>query len=228
MAFIYNISIEILELIYIFSIALAMDLLVERKRVSKGTARKIIHLWMGGLIVFWFLFNSSYAQLLFAVPPLAFIGAMLSGIPKGSKYFDKVLKFAKMNDIYEVVYGPLIFVSMFVVFTLIAFRSFIGVAALCAMVFGDGIAPIVGKYARNRRPSIKKTFEGSVALFFGSLISIYVFLSVFFPASNINFLFVAASASAVAMLVEVATPGNYDNLTVPLSVWVILLAVFMI
>ena len=61
MALLYNISIEIAELIYVFAITIAMDVLVERRRIPKSTARKVIHLWMGGLIAFWFLFSTQYA-----------------------------------------------------------------------------------------------------------------------------------------------------------------------
>ncbi len=226
MAFLYNFSIGIAELVYVFSIIIAMDLLMVKKKISKRSARKVVHLWLGGLIVFWFLYNSVYAQYLFIIPVLIFIGIMLYPLMRHGRASVRILNFVKMDDLYEVVYGPLIFMLMFILFTFIAFKSIAGIAALCAVVFGDGIATIAGKYACNHYMKGKKSIEGSAGFFIASLLSIYAFISVLFPGSFTLFVArVTVLASLVGAIVEGITPGNFDNLTVPLAVWLVFLLV---
>ncbi len=225
MLVLYNLAIVVAEVLYIFSITLVMDALVERKRISGSIARKVIHLWMGGLIIFWFLFNSQYAQLLFSIPVLIFVAVMLSAL-SGKGAHKKVLKFARMDNLYEVVYGPLIFMAMFVLFTAFAFRSIAGVAALCAMVFGDGIAPIAGKYACVHYANGLKSLEGSAAFFIASLVSIYALTSILIPGGfTLRVSRVAVLASAIGAIAEGVTPGKLDNLMVPILVWLTFLLV---
>ena len=129
-----------------------------------------------------------------------------------------------MGNLYEVMYGPLIFMLMFIIFTIVAFRSIAGVAALCAVVFGDGVAPIAGRYACNHYLKGKKSIEGSIGFFMASLISIFVFVSVFFPGGfTVRISRITVLASVVGAVVEGITPGNFDNLTVPIAVWLIFL-----
>jgi phytol kinase len=223
MALLYNILIEIAEIVYIFAIAIAMDILVERQKISNSTARKAIHLWMGGLIVFWFLFSTQYAQLLFIIPIAIFISIMLSALYKRGPH-TKIIKFVKMDNLYEIIYGPLIFMTMFIVFTIIAFRSIAGVAALCAVVFGDGVAPIAGKYACNHYHNGKKSVEGSLAFFIASLISTFVFVSLLLPGGfTVRISKITVLASVAGAVVEGITPGNFDNLAIPIAVWLIFL-----
>lgn len=223
MALLYNISIEMAEIVYIFAMAIAMDILIARRKVSKSTARKAIHLWMGGLIVFWFLFSTQYAQLLFIIPIAIFIAVMLSALYKRGPH-TRIIKFVKTGNLYEIMYGPLIFMTMFILFTIIAFRSIAGVAALCAVVFGDGIAPISGKFACNHYRNGKKSIEGSVAFFMASLISTFIFVSLLFPGSfTVRISRITVLASVAGAVVEGITPGNFDNLTVPIAVWLIFL-----
>ncbi len=226
MPILYNTVVGIGELIYIFAITIAMDSLVKHKRISNGTARKVIHLWMGGLIVFWFLFSSQYAQLIFSIPVLVFIIVMLSAMFNRGPHVPKVLQFARAENSKDVAYGPLIFMVIFIFFTIFAFRSVAGVAALCAVVFGDGVAPIAGKYACVHYANGRKSVEGSIGFFMASLISIFIFTVILIPGSfTIQVSRIAVLASIIGAITEGVTPGKFDNLTVPLLVWFIFLFV---
>ena len=218
MTLLYNIGIAILEMAYAFSIAVAMDALMVRGKVSNEISRKVIHLWMGGLIVFWFLYTAQYGEYLFLVTPLIWVGIMLHSMSPKSHYKATVKRFTRRNNINEVVYGPLIFFMMFIVVTIIAFRSLGGVAALCAMVFGDGVAPLVGRHANKHYLGGKKSIEGSIAVFAASFLSTVAVFAYLFPAAPAKLFYAAAATSVVAALVEALTPRNYDNLTVPIFV----------
>ena len=226
MPILYNAIVGIGELVYIFAITIAMDALASRKLISNATARKVIHLWMGGLIVFWFLFSSQYAQLIFSIPILIFIIVMLSAISGRGPHAPKVLQFALADDPHEIAYGPLIFMAMFIFFTVFAFKSVAGIAALCVVVFGDGIAPIAGKHACVHYANKRKSAEGSIGFFIASLLSIFIFTTILVPGSfTVRVSRIAVLASVIGTIAEGVTPGKFDNLTVPILVWLIFLLV---
>ncbi len=226
MAVPYNAIIGIGELVYIFAIAVAMDVLVSKRRISESAARKVIHLWMGGLIVFWFLPTGQYAKVIFSIPILAFVAVMLTALPKRAPHATKVFRFARERSRTDVIYGPLILMAMLIFFTVFSFRSIAGVAAICAVSFGDGIAPIAGKYACAKYANGKKSIEGSLAFFVASLFSIFIFTSILLPGSfTVRVSRIAVLASAVGAVAEGITPGKFDNLTVSILVWLIFLLV---
>ncbi len=225
MSLLYNIGIGAAELVYVFAIIISMNYLVGIGKISKSTSRKVVHLWLGGLILFWFLFNSSIAQWLFTIPIFITIVLLLFGTIAGGGYKQRMMRFTRSGDAKEVLFGPLIFLLIFILFTFVAFKTPGGVAALCAMTFGDGIAPIAGKYAKYKYFDGRKSIEGSLALFIGTLFSIFVMFIVFFPNLSSLLLFIAIIASLVATLVEAFTPSKYDNLTVPIATWLVFLAI---
>ena len=221
MTLLYNAAVAVLELVYAFSIAFAMDALIRKRMVSQRTSRKIIHLWMGGLIAFWFIYAAPYAQLFFIITPVAWIAVMLYALGGGSRYHEIVKRFARENDIMEVMHGPLLLLLMLIIFTLAAFMTAGGVAALAALTFGDGVAPLVGKRAKRWYFRGRKSIEGSAAVFAASLFSMLVIFAAFLPASFARLIYVAAVASVAAAIIEALTPRDYDNLTVPVFVWLI-------
>ncbi len=224
MSLLYNIVIEIAELAYVFFIVILMNHLAGAGKISQKTGRKIIHIWFGGLIPFWFLFNSGVSRLLFIIPILVSIALLLYGTFAEGKHRQRMMRFTRGGDAREALFGPLILMLVFVFFTFVAFKTFGGVAALCAMTFGDGVAPIVGRYARHKYFDGKKSVEGSLAMFIGTLFSIFVMFIVLFPGLNYSLLFVAIVASLAATIVEALTPSKYDNLTVSMAAWLVFLA----
>ncbi|MBN1123068.1 MAG: phosphatidate cytidylyltransferase [Anaerolineae bacterium] len=101
-------------------------------------------------------------------------------------------------------------------------------AAVMAMTWGDGMASIIGrKFGKSTYAVLKstRTWEGSVAMFLFSLVSVFLTLWLL-PASSMSpnsaaigigmAAIMALVASLVAALAEGVTPAGLDNLTVPL------------
>ncbi len=214
----YNIVIAIAELIYAFLISVIPNFLVQKRTLSRDNARKIVHIFMGGLIVFWFLYTAPYGRYLFLITPLVLIAILLSNIFGNGMHKNTIRGFTRGNRLKEALYGPLIFFLIFIFVTIVAYRTFGGTAALCAMVFGDGIAPFIGKYSMKKYMSGRKSIEGSVSVFIGSILSMFIFFRVFFSGAQSGVFIIAIVASIVAAIVEGLTPRDYDNLTVPLFV----------
>ncbi|MCL4389411.1 hypothetical protein M1397_02240 [Candidatus Marsarchaeota archaeon] len=228
MPLIYNLSILALEAIYAISIAFIVNRLVTSKMVSASSGRKIIHIWMGGLIIFWFFFSSPYAKVLFSLVPLGYMVAILAALLGVGPHRKHVRMLAREQDIKETVYGPLLLFLVLILITAIGFRTLIGIAAICAVCFGDGIAPFAGRYAKRRFEFNGKSVEGALAVFAGTLLSALLISLVFsqyvvLPHSYLTLPFTFLVVAAfVAAAVEFVTPNKYDNITVSLSVFVVL------
>jgi phytol kinase len=90
------------------------------------------------------------------------------------------------------------------------------------MAYGDSAAALVGERMGRRRYRLvtEKSFEGSLALFVASLLSLIIsglyFSSIYtFPVNEKLLSFLAVSV--VVTMVEAVSPRGFDNLGVPLS-----------
>ncbi len=111
---IYNMFILLLEIIYSLLIVVIIDYLVKNNKLSRRTGRKLVHLLMGGLILFWFLYKSAYAEVFFSIVPLIFIAIIVfANLGKGS-HKKNVARLTWTGNIREAVKGPLFFFFIFI------------------------------------------------------------------------------------------------------------------
>ena len=84
--------------------------------------------------------------------------------------------------------------------------------AIYAMAFGDGIASLVGKTFGRIRPHflLGKSVEGSLACF------AVIFITAYQGSRNCRIALLAALAGALA---DIFPLGDYDNMVMPLAVW---------
>ncbi len=89
------------------------------------------------------------------------------------------------------------------------------------MVFGDGIAPFLGSMRKNKK-SGNKSIEGAFGVFIGTLISSFIIYVIFFQGAAIYPYVLLIIAGVFASIIEFFTPSSYDNLTVPIAVFILL------
>jgi dolichol kinase len=103
--------------------------------------------------------------------------------------------------------------------TLLLFPSPAACIGIYALAFGDGFAGLVGKLFGRIRPAFLfgKSLEGSAACFTATFISAYL-------VSN-NYA-VSVAAAITAMTVEALPLEDYDNITLPLIVGVVVRQIY--
>jgi phytol kinase len=89
------------------------------------------------------------------------------------------------------------------------------------MAFGDAAASIIGsKIGRHKlRFRTNKSYEGSIAMFLTTFISVtlsLMFFSYLCPFTTSTIVISSFAVAAFATLLEAFTPKGLDNLTVPL------------
>ncbi len=157
-----------IAMIITFAVALVelrlMDFAAHRGWIESRLSRKIIHILTGPLFVLcWLLFPDVwYARWLAALVPFAITLQFLLiglGIMKDEA---SVKAMSRSGDRREILRGPLFYGIVFVVMTLVYWKtSPIGMVALMLMCGGDGLAEIMGRGLRS--PKLPWSRDKSVA-----------------------------------------------------------------
>jgi phytol kinase len=131
---------------------------------------------------------------------------------------------SRSGDRREILRGPLFYGIVFVVMTLVYWKtSPIGMVALMLMCGGDGMADILGRGIRSPKlPWSKgKSVAGSLGMLLGGWVLAAFILLIFvlagvFPSPFSNYLLPISVIAVVGMLVESLPLKDVDNITVTL------------
>ena len=194
--------------IYIFIIFFLSILYKKFNPNNKETLRKIIHIGIGPLIPFAkFLDIDQISALYFTglISLLTFINYQLKLLPT-------------IEDVDRKSYGTSFYcLSLFILIYLYWNRDPTSLfAGFFIMTFGDGFAGLIGKNFKSKSWIFlkqKKSFFGTMTMFFTSLIVIFS-LSYFQKYNfNINFFTIAL----ISTVLEQVSLFGIDNLIVPIS-----------
>jgi len=219
-----------LALVITFAVALIelrlLDFAAHRGWIESHLSRKLIHIFTGPLFVLcWLLFPDVwYSRWLAALVPFA-ITAQFALIGLGIMKDEASVKaMSRSGDRREILRGPLFYGIVFVVMTLVYWKtSPIGMVALMLMCGGDGMADILGRGIRSPKlPWSKgKSVAGSLGMLLGGWVLAAFILLIFvlagvFPSPFSNYLLPISVIAVVGMLVESLPLKDVDNITVTL------------
>lgn len=151
----------------------ALDALAERGALSHQLSRKVIHIGTGPLfLICWNLYSfEAQARWLAALVPFAitlqFAAVGLGWIEDPAA----VAAMSRSGDRREILQGPLYYGVIFVLSTVVFWRTTpIGIVALMILCGGDGLADVLGRrWGSSKLPwSPGKSWVGSSAMFLGS------------------------------------------------------------
>lgn len=201
-----------------------INLLAAKRVISTAITRKLIHIGTGPVFLLcWLLFpDKSISRFLAAgVPFLIVLQVLIVGLGY-LKDYTSIKSMARTGDKAELLKGPLIYGIVFVVITVVFWKSPWAVVALMILCGGDGAADLVGSHLKSHAlPWNKhKTILGSLSMMVsGTLLSI-ILIYVIIPAYAMDLGFIQLllrifGISIISTIVESITPSDYDNLTVP-------------
>jgi phytol kinase len=192
-----------------------------RDRVKN--ARKLVHILTGGIIFFWWSFDSRLVMAGLAAFP--FVPLLLLATPKSPVGFlRRSILGARSSEGHA--YGLVMYAISWTVIAYFLFEDLVAASiAIVAMSFGDGMGELVGRRFGRLRYMPHRTLEGSLAVFFATMLGIIVISWFYFgvvgytggTAPELLYPFALAVAGFVAFL-EAVTPGSVDNLVIPLVV----------
>ncbi len=203
--------------------------------------RKIVHILAAPVYVLtWLLFSGSvFSRYIASIVPILFI-VQFTLIGTGKMEDEAFIRsMSRSGDPKELLKGTLYYAIILFVVTILWFTNGIKNANPGALIIlgclagGDGFADIIGrKYGGDKKFGLfgaEKTIAGTIAMFLGSFIFSYGLLAIFsigIPDFGlVQFLLPTVIISFVVTIVEALPPPNSDNLTISISV-VILIIVF--
>ncbi len=203
---------------YILGLITISGLLKEAWGISGKTSRKILHAMIGNLVIVMPFFKNSWTPLLIAAPFIlvTYLAAPQSPLPKIRK------NLGKLSDLTEEGHhlGLILYsVSFTLLVILFPERPDVIATGIFPMAYGDSTAAYLGQRFGKIKTWNGKTLEGSIVMFTVTLISIYVFMELFFSffigniIQNISHFVLVA---LVCTLVEALSPRGWDNFTVPI------------
>lgn len=214
---------DIVGLAGVYGYVLAVVLISWAARGRFPYPRKLVHVLTGGIVFFWWTFESGLVMAVLAALP--FVPILLLATP-GSPL--KRLKESPLGQRSSEghAYGLVLYAVSWTVIAYFLFGDlFAGSIAIAAMAFGDGMGAVVGGLYGKRKYAPNRTVEGSIAVFVATLVSVIVlswfYFSVIGYSGSTAPYFLAPFAVAVAGLVtllEALTPGPIDNIVIPLLI----------
>ena len=192
-----------------------------RNRVDRP--RKIVHVGAGGIVFFWWMFESNIVMAGLAALP--FVPILLLATPRSPVRF---LRDSPLGDRSSEghTYGLVLYAVSWTIIAFFLFDDlFAASVAIAAMSFGDGFGEIVGRRFGKHKYMPDRSLEGSLAVFLATAASIIVlswfyFTVIAYSGSTAPFYLIPFSLTigGLVALIEGLTPGSIDNLVIPLLV----------
>ena len=214
----WNLLLMLLCYAYVILVVLVSGKLSAALHVSEKTSRKFLHAMIGNLPFVIPFFTSNIYPALVAAPFIlvTFLASPYSPV--------KNTKFEGLANITEEGH-PLGLVFYAISYTLLALffasRPYVVAAGILPMAYGDSAGSLVGeRYGKKTYNLVaRKSLEGSIAMFGGSLLSLAIgmaFFSKLYPLQVSNVILATVAAVCVTTIAESVSPRGVDNITVPI------------
>lgn len=184
--------------------------------------RKVLHILTGGIVFFWWSFDTK--EVMAGLGALPFVFLLLLATPRSPvRMLREGVLGSRTDEGHQ--YGLVLYaISWTIIAYFMADRMFAASIAIAAMSFGDGMGEFVGRRFGRRRYLGNKTVEGSLAVLVTMIASVLVIQWFYFEVIGVPgtlpdmMLPFAVALSGFVMCVEAVTPGEIDNLVIPLTV----------
>jgi len=192
-----------------------------RNRVNNP--RKLVHILTGGIVFFWWSFDTQWVMVGLAALP--FVPLLLLTTPLSPfKRFRGSIIDEISSEGHE--YGLVMYAISWTVIAFFMFDDlFAASVAIAAMSFGDGMGELVGRRYGKHEYIPHRTMEGSLAVLLFSFIAIAVigwfyFDIIGYSGGSQPFMLLPFSLGVACFIavIEAVAPGKVDNLVLPLAV----------
>jgi len=201
-----------LSFVFVFMLIGFSTLLKQLKWLPDESSRKFVHIGVSHWIFFILLFENVIFAL---IPPVAFI--LLNYLSYRKNIFKAIERNGKRN--LATVYFAIALLLVVLFTFLIGENKVYAPAAIGGMLvlgYGDGLASLVGQRWGKTRLLNGKSFEGSLTFFFTSGIILLLITWLFIPNGISNSWWFIPLSALIITLVELLTPLDLDNASIPI------------
>ena len=192
---------------------------------GEEASRKFIHIMLGN---WWFIAMYFFSNVWFAIfVPITFV---IINYVSYKRNLIKVMEREQQDGLGTVYYAIALLILAIVSFG-IYHKPELGLVPNLVMAYGDGFAAVVGKWIKSKTYKVgetTKTVAGSVTMFVISLVCIVSFLIIRYTFGVWQIALIGVVIAIVATIIEAISGKGIDNISVPISVLVMLLMIEMI
>lgn len=190
--------------------------------------RKVLHLLTGGIVFFWWMFDTKEIMAGAAALPFLMILIFITPVSPVERLRKSFL--GQRTDEGHP-YGLVMYAASWTLIAYFMFDHLLAASiAIAAMSFGDGMGEFVGRRYGRLEYLRHRTIEGTAAVFASVTVSVLAILWLYCDvisngyASPDNRVLFALAVGAFVSCLEAASPGRIDNLTVPIITGMYLVA----
>lgn len=191
------------------------------KRGEKAS-RKFIHIMLGN---WWFIAMYFFTNVWFAIfVPITFV---IINYVSYKQDLIKVMERKNQDGLGTVYYAVSLFILAIVSFGIYQ-KPILGLIPNLIMAYGDGFAAVVGKCIKSKTYKVgetKKSIAGSITMFMTSLIFITIFLTTRYTFELWQIVLIGIVMSGIVTIIEAISVKGIDNISVPVSMLVMLLMI---
>jgi phytol kinase len=205
----------ILSFAFVFFMIFIATLIQKLFKLSNDFSRKIIHIAVGNWIfIALYYFEDWYIAI---IGPMAFI--LINFLSYKFTIF-KAMELEEKNP--GTIYYPI----SLAVCTVLTYSQkpllILPYLGIMAMTWGDGMAAVIGKKLPIKQIRPRKSIGGSASFFIFTMVASIIYLLVETTNFSTGTIILYAPATAfIGVLIELFSPKNLDNLTVPIILGII-------
>ncbi|RLE58331.1 MAG: hypothetical protein DRJ32_06625 [Thermoprotei archaeon] len=213
--------------LFVISTLVVAELLRSKLGLKPFFTRKVIHINTGHWIFLWPLYDHWYALV---IPPLTFV--VINYISYKKELIKAMERKEKAGGLGTVYYA----FSMALIAGLFWYlgKPWIGAVGAIVMAWADGVADLFGRrYGKHKYTIIgsTKSIEGSLAFLVFGFLATFISLAIYsnigmFEGGFSEILLISIISSLIGMIIEAISPKGTDNITVPIALPLIILALY--
>ncbi|MDH7508679.1 MAG: hypothetical protein QHH00_04685 [Methanomassiliicoccales archaeon] len=214
-----------LVLVYLYVFLVVVFSIIMRNRWDGDARRKFVHIAVGNIVFFWWIFDSAWVMAFLAAAPFVPLLLLVSPYSPIPRLRESILgKTSEQGHGLGLVMYAISWTVLAYVFFQDRITASIGIVA---MSYGDGLGGYIGKRYGKRRIFRNKSLEGSFAVFLATVISTFLIIEYYSFLSQNGFfsavipgllgvIQISLITGILVSIVELITPGEIDNLVIPL------------
>ena len=189
---------------------------------GEEASRKFIHIMLGN---WWFIAMYFFTNVWFAIfVPITFV---IINYVSYKQDLIKVMERKNQDGLGTVYYAVSLFILAIVSFGIYQ-KPILGLIPNVIMAYGDGFAAVVGKCIKSKTYKVgetQKSIAGSITMFIISLIFITIFLKTQYTFELWQTVLIGIIMSGIVTIIEAISVKGIDNISVPVSMLVMLLMI---
>jgi phytol kinase len=222
--FVQNTILSLIVTSITFAVVSLLSYFNNKNSITNEVSRKVVHIGAGTLYLAIYFYNDYgyFSKYLNIFPNLLWTGIIIwksqDHSPVRQKYDLVIGTMTRNHHGSELLLGPLFFNFIMILCGTVLYKTVLGSMIMGILTWGDGLAAVIGVRCGNQRKIYRsKSLDGFLTMLFVGIIASVIYTSILVNFQSVHLLNICV-ISFIAAVIELLSPSDLDNLTIPLSI----------